>query len=170
MAAETPRSRTPWLALLVSCAWPLVIPIGVYSIRLRNVRIANRGSSPWVQEILAGSVVEAFVAVLVVAVALSLLTCGIILLRRRASRAARPKLGLRILGDIVLILAFFASPWLVVTIFDRRILDGEIASLWAAWSALWRTIPCFCAVLAGLSFAWATARLRGRNVEDAKRA
>jgi uncharacterized membrane protein YdfJ with MMPL/SSD domain len=149
MATERERVRRSWPIWLVSCTWPLLLPLANY-IRLRQaVRTLFPTFDIGLQQKLAALTVRSLLATLLVAVVLSLLTCFVIW--RRHSHAAETGLLQRVLLDVALLSAFFFSPWLEESILSGMPVRG-VFGLWLGSGLFVRTIPCICAVLAGLSF------------------
>ena len=92
------------------------------------------------------------VAVAIIGLALSLLTCGFIVWRR----TRKPKgLPLAVAVDTLLAAAFFMAPWLAIGLASGE-LPGDIISLWIRPGVAIRTLPCLCAAIAGLAFAGIT--------------
>ncbi len=165
VGAGSQGNRLYWLKVVVCCAWPLVIPIVVYSRRFDRVSRLTLGSSG-LERGLEAVVLRSFLATLVVSIGLSVWICWLVRRHRSDSFQEKPLIA-RVLGDVGLLLAFFVAPWLVVSTAARTI-SPEILGLWIDEGVLVRSIPCICAVLAGLSFTLATARRRGWNVERAE--
>jgi hypothetical protein len=159
---NTERLRARWSVWLVSIAWPLVLPIA-NSIRLRRIVAALSGLPLEHQKQLIAFEDRSLLTSMMVAVALSVLTCSVII--RRSARAEEELAG-RVLVDALLLTAFVCAPWLQVSILRGRP-SSEFASLWVGPGLLTRMIPPVCAVLAGLSVAWAISRLKGAHVREA---
>ena len=147
--------QRPLVAGVVSCTWPLVLPVVVFGSKLRRLR----APVPYFQEskeLLAMMTSRMYAVVVVVSVVLSAVVCAVLYSRRGDVSVIRVT---RILVSLAIL---FVGPWLVVTLLTGSAGHG-VFEMWQFPGLFERVIPSVCAGAAGVSFWFLTRPARSAN-------
>ena len=146
-----PGSRPPWLRLLLSAAWPMVIPLALWFVQIREIR-----AHLWTPDsrALPGAIerlTQRFILVFAlpqagICFALGVITCLVIY-----GHQGRLRLAARVAMDLLLILSFMLAPW-AASLVVRRPVNPGVLDTWLGPGVAFRAIPCFCAVLAAATY------------------
>src|SRR5262249_55109400 len=136
--------QRPLVASVVSCTWPLVIPVIVFGSKLRRLRapVAYFQES---KELLAMMTSRMYAVVMVVSLVLSAVVCAVLYTRRGYGSVVR------VTKILVSLASLFVGPWLVVILLTGSAAHG-VLEMWQFPGLFERAMPSVCAGAAGISF------------------